>query len=147
MRYSFLIAACIFTFALCAAGAQGDGTVFPDGLWLPKKKDVAVRIERCGKSLCGYISWLRQDVDKVTQEGKPLCNMKVLWDFNRDDKHPNKWNNGKIYKADKGETYSGQIRVMNADEIEMRGYVWLPVIGKSYVLKRVRESQYPPCSP
>lgn len=145
-RYAFLIAACIFAFARCAAGAQGEGTIFPDGLWLPKKKDVAVRIEKCGKLLCGYISWMRQDVEKMTPEGKPMCNLKVLWDFHQDTRHPNTWNGGKIYKADKGEVYSGSIKVLGMDELEMRGFLWVPVLGKSYVLKRAQESQYPPCS-
>ena len=120
--------------------------MFPYGLWLPKKKDVAVRIEKCGESLCGYISWLRPDVEQTTPDGKPLCNMKVLWDFNQDTRHPNLWKRGRIYKADDGDVFSGRIKVLSADKIEMRGYIWLPVIGKSYVLTRAQESQYPPCS-
>jgi len=129
-----------------SAAAQDDSAVFPGGLWLPKKKDVAVRIEPCGNSLCGYISWLRADVNQLTPEGKPLCNMKVLWGFKQDPRDPEVWNSGKIYKADKGDTFSGRIRVQDTDKIELRGFLWLPVIGKSYLLTRVPESDYPHCT-
>lgn len=129
-----------------AMAVQNVDTEFPGGLWLPKKKDVGVRIEPCGDALCGYVSWLRADVKRLTPEGKPLCNLKVLWGFKQNPRDPEAWNNGKIYKADKGEIYSGRIRVRDTDKIELRGYMWLPVIGKSYVLTRVEESSYPPCS-
>lgn len=145
-RYAFLTAACIFLCTYQALGAQKEITGFPGGLWLPKKKDVAMRIEKCGKSLCGYISWLRQDVEKMTPDGKPMCNLKVLWDFQQDDRHPDTWKDGKIYKADKGEVYSGRLQVLSAEEIELRGFLWVPVIGKSYLLNRAQNSEYPPCS-
>lgn len=144
--YIFLIAASIFIYIQQVPAAQSENTLFPGGLWLTKKKDTAVHIQPCGKALCGYISWLRPDVDQVTPDGKPLCNLRVLWDFTRDAAHPDVWKDGKIFRANKGKVYSGRITVHGADAIELRGYLVLPIIGKSYRLTRVTESRYPPCS-
>ena len=128
------------------AAAQDTAAAFPDGLWLTKKKDTAVRIEPCGNALCGYISWLRPDIEQVAPDGKPLCHTRVLWDFTRDRTRPEVWRDGKIFKANKGDVYSGRITVHGHDTLELRGYLGLPFIGKSYLLTRVTESNYPPCS-
>ena len=137
----------LFTLLCClAVAAQNGNAGFPVGLWLTKKKDTAVRIEPCGESLCGYISWLRPDVDHVTRDGKPLCNTRVLWDFVQDASHPDVWKDGKIFKANKGDVYSGRITVRGPDALVLRGYLGIPLIGKSYTLKRVAESEYPHCS-
>lgn len=141
---SILISIALVSFQV--AVAQKNTASFPDGLWLTKKKDTAVRIEPCGKALCGYISWLRPDVDQVTPDGKPLCDTRVLWDFVQDTSHPDVWKGGKIFRANKGKVYSGRITVHGPDAIELRGYLGLPFIGKSYRLTRVRETSYPPCS-
>lgn len=147
MRACVLPALMGITLATCQAVlAQADAASFPDGLWLTKKQDTAVRIEACGKALCGYISWLRPDVEQLTPEGKPLCNTRVLWDFVQDASHPELWKGGKIYKADDGDVFSGRITVRDRDAIELRGYLGLPIIGKSYRLTRVSDSRYPPCS-
>lgn len=132
--------------AFQTAVAQNNDNSFPAGLWLTKKQDTAVRIEPCGNALCGYISWLRPDVEQVTPEGEPLCNTRVLWDFVQDASRPELWKGGKIYKADEGDVFSGRITVRGADAIELRGYVGLPFIGKSYRLTRVPETQYPHCT-
>lgn len=141
-----LFVLCFTTNVYSDASTGSENSGFPGGLWLTKKMDTAVRIEACGDSLCGYISWLRPDVEQETPDGLPLCNQKVLWGFEKDTTRPELWKGGKIYKADKGEIYSGRIQVRSPDEIELRGYLGMPIIGKSYTLTRARESQYPRCS-
>ena len=82
----------------------------------------------------------------MTPDGKPLCNIRVLWDFVQDTSHPDNWKGGKIFRANKGKVYSGRLTMHGPDTIELRGYLGLPFIGKSYLLTRVPVSHYPPCS-
>ena len=140
------LAAAMLVTAFYLQPADADDPEFPGGLWLTKKKDTAVRIEACGELLCGYISWLRPDVEQQTPDGQPLCNQKVLWGFKQDNRQPELWTGGKIYKADDGKTYSGRLRLMGPDSIELRGYLGLPLIGKTYTLTRTGDSAYPQCS-
>jgi uncharacterized protein (DUF2147 family) len=128
------------------AAAAGDQHPGPEGLWLTKKKDSAIRIERCGKSLCGYIAWLRPDVEQVTPKGEPLCGQKVLWGFKQSSSEPALWEDGHIYKADDDKKYAGWIRIKKDGRLKLRGYVFLPFLGKSYVFTRTTPQKYPPCS-
>lgn len=144
--FLFLLMACYTVYAPSAVATDSDNTEFPSGLWLTKKMDTAVRIEACGNLLCGYISWLRPDVAQMTPDGMPLCNHKVLWGFEKDTAHPDLWKGGTILRANEGKTYSGRLRFRGPDEIELRGYLGVPLVGKTYTLTRARESQYPQCS-
>jgi len=122
------------------------GENLPAGFWVSEKKDTVVRIERCGDSLCGYISWVRPDEEQTTPNGEPLCKQKVLWGFEQSSSEQNFWKDGRIYRADKGKEYAGHIRVHSSDEIEIRGYIGLPFLGKTSTWTRVQEWDYPSCS-
>jgi len=128
---------------VCAAAGDGPD---PAGLWLTKKKDSAVHIERCGDSLCGYVAWLRPDVEHVTPKGEPICGQKVLWGFKQSRSNASLWEGGHIYKADDDKKYDGSIRMLDADRLKLHGYVFLPFLGKSYTLTRTTPEEYPPCS-
>lgn len=142
-QINFLFVLLICLGAGTAAGA--DGEQGPEGLWLTKKKDSAVRIERCGESLCGYVAWLRPDVEQVTPGGDPICGQKVLWGFRQSRTNAALWQGGHIYKADDDKKYDGSIKVLDAGRLKLHGYLILPFLGKSYTLSRVSETDYPPC--
>lgn len=139
----------VLTF-LCSAGALGadsDVASGPYGLWLTEKEDVAIRIEQCGDELCGFIKWLRDDVEQVTPDGEPLCNQEVLWDLKSHPPDDDLWKEGKVYEADEGKVHSARIRVIGPEKIELRAYKVLPFIGKTFTLTRVGASEYPACAP
>lgn len=135
----------LFLLSVGTALPAMDGKSFPAGFWISEKKDTVVRIEPCGDSLCGYISWLHPDEEQTTPQGEPLCEQKVLWGFEESSSKQGFWRGGRIYRADKDKEYSGRIRVQNDDEIEVHGYIGLPFLGKTYNLTRVRETDYPAC--
>ena len=122
------------------------------GLWLTKKKDTVVKIEQCGDSLCGKIHWLAHDVvqkdsanpDKSLRE-RSLCGIEVLWGFEQNENNPDLWEYGKIYKADDGKIFNASLRLISKDKLKLRGYIGLPVFGKSHILSRTIQDEYQAC--
>ncbi|MFB9265203.1 DUF2147 domain-containing protein [Bradyrhizobium erythrophlei] len=110
-----------------------------EGIWLTAAGDAKIRINSCGKGLCGIIVWLKNPIDAST--GKPQV----------DDKNANKalaqrpiiglnifstmlsvadkkWS-GSIYNADDGKTYSSELRLAAARKLEVRGCVLAVLCG------------------
>ncbi|YBW39228.1 DUF2147 domain-containing protein [Nitrobacter sp. TKz-YC01] len=81
--------------------------VGPLGMWVTEKKEGRVRIEACGKNLCGY------SVDSRTGRNKEkiLINMKP---------NGSKWS-GKIYDPNSGSTYSSTVAMKGNDRLRVQG--------------------------
>lgn len=136
------------------AFANGSDKQNLTGLWLTKKKDTVVDIRHCNdNSLCGRIHWLSPDVvqkdnanpDQSLRQ-RPLCGIQVLWGFQQNENNPDLWEHGKIYKADDGETFRASLRLIEPDKLKLRGYIALPILGKSHVLTRTDAKTYPDCT-
>mgnify|MGYP002479346796 FL=1 len=81
--------------------------VGPLGMWVTEKKEGRIRIEACGKNLCGY------SVDSRTGRNKEkiLINMKP---------NGSKWS-GKIYDPNSGSTYSSTVAMKGNDRLRVQG--------------------------
>jgi uncharacterized protein (DUF2147 family) len=125
------------------------------GLWLEsKKQNVAVWIEPCDDQLCGYIYWLRKP---LTRSGKPkrdkhnpdeslrqqpLCGLKLLSGFAQEkDKS---WGDGEIYSPEDGYTFSSTIERTEEGSLQIRGYIGIPLFGKTVDWHRP-EKKLQPC--
>jgi uncharacterized protein (DUF2147 family) len=91
----------------------------PTGEWLVEKGYAKVRIENCGNSLWGAVSWeLTPGVDSKNPDPskrvRPTLGMPVLLDMKPVD--PNKWV-GEIYNSENGQTYSSNISIGNSPDI------------------------------
>lgn len=123
------------------------------GYWISAKKDVVVRITSCPSSQepCGYIHWIAPDKPQYDSANpapdlreRPLCDVQVLSDFTI-SKDQSSWESGEIYQARKGEFFSADLRLTAPDKLKLRGYVALPLFGKSYFFDRVSPHDYPTC--
>ena len=76
----------------------------PLGVWLTEKGEGKVRIEECGRALCGHT------------EGKP--NEKVL--INMEPSSKNRWN-GKIHDIRSGSTYISHMSLKGANALRVEG--------------------------
>jgi uncharacterized protein (DUF2147 family) len=76
----------------------------PAGLWLTEKHESKIRIQECGKALCGFV------------EDKP--NEKVFADMQPGQK--NHWD-GKIIDTRNGSTYEGHVTLKNAEALRVEG--------------------------
>jgi uncharacterized protein (DUF2147 family) len=140
-----LVLACLLT---CLSGLALAAD--PTGLWLTKKGDVAVALAACPDEtlgdLCGTIHWLRADVTQIDPNGKPLCGVQVLKGFKADPSKADRWINGTLFVADKGNTYRSQLTLTAPDRLEMRAYIGTPLVGKTKTLRRVSSADYPSCT-
>ncbi|MAM35273.1 MAG: hypothetical protein CMH28_09380 [Micavibrio sp.] len=123
-----------------------------EGFWLTQNERSVVETFKCNEGLCGKIHWIIEggmtsdsENPDVSLRNRPLCNLGILWGFSQNPNNPNVWEGGKIYKADDGDTYSATLSVKDANTLFVRGYVGLPIFGKSQTWTRVSPANYPAC--
>ena len=124
-----------------------------DGLWLTENKRAAIHVTQCenGRSLCGSIAWIidggmQMDVknDDPAKQNTPLCGMQILYGFEK-GKAAGEWVDGKIYKADDGDVYNATVKQIDDTRLRLRGYVGIPLFGKTQIWTRVSPADYPRC--
>jgi uncharacterized protein (DUF2147 family) len=130
----------------------------PVGMWLTESGRAAVEVSDCGGGLlCGKIAWLKEAMDET---GKPrldknnpaaelksqkLCGLLMVGNFKPTSK-PNEWDGGFIYNPEDGKTYSSEMELKSADVLGVRGYVGIPLFGKSQTWTRL-PNDHPRCKP
>ena len=67
---------------------------------------------------------------------RKLIGLIFLSGFRFDD---GRWTGGRIYDPNSGNTYRGTIRVIDRETLSLRGYVGLPLFGRSDTWKRHSE--------
>jgi uncharacterized protein (DUF2147 family) len=136
------IAAWFMALPITARGADGVGIA---GLWLVEARDAVVDIEPCGDRLCGTVVWLKEPRpngrarldDKnpdPAQRARPVCGLTLLYDFKASGE--NEWEDGHIYSADEGATYSAKMALLDVNTLKVRGFVGISLFGKSQVWTR-----------
>ena len=142
----------IFATLMLSSGAYA-ASLDVTGLWLTQNKRSVIKVDVCenGKSLCGEIHWIieggMQFDTKNPDESRrnlPMCGLPILWNFEKKDQ--NSWTGGRIYKADDGDIYKANVTLLGPNTLKVRGYVGLPMFGKSQSWTRVSEESYPQCS-
>ena len=110
------------------------------GIWLVPKGDAKVMIMKCGETICGKITWLKTPEDLDTKNPDPakrknkILGMSMLWGFSF---KANEWVGGQIYDPDSGNTYKCKMWMINANKLNVKGYVGIPLFGRSEVWTRV----------
>lgn len=141
MTHSIIVSLLIIL--IFPAMTLAEGSADATGLWLTKKKDVAVRVEHCGnEGLCGHIAWLSP---KESVENPALCGTKVLWNMRSKEGSFNEWTGGTLYKADEKKYYSANLHLADENTLALRAYIGVPMLGKTKRLTRTTESAHPPC--
>lgn len=136
------------TVVLLATAAPADDRVSVDqilGPWLTEKEGAVIEIYECGddqdRELCGRIAWLRKP---YTDEGelkrdpenpdaalrdRPLCGIEVFTGLKRTDKDT--WAYGRVYNPKDGNQYRAYLDARDDGTVHIRGYVGIPLFGKS----------------
>jgi uncharacterized protein (DUF2147 family) len=104
-----------------AAFAQ---TAEPTGEWLVEKGVARVKIDNCGGSLWGVVSWEQtpgrdENNPDPSRRDRPTLGMPVLLDMKPAN---GKWE-GEVYNAENGKRYSSSIRLASADTLRIQGCV------------------------
>lgn len=138
----WLLASALVTLPAITRAANEDAT----GLWLAKKKDIAVRIKPCSNSsegLCGYMAWLSPE-EAASKPG--LCGTRVLWNIRPVAGETTKWAGGTLFKADENKHYGADLEMPDANTADLRVYMGIPLFGKTKRFTRTTESAHPPCT-
>lgn len=121
------------------------------GTWITGSGKGKVKIEKAGNKYYGKLVWLKDPIDKET--GKPktdknnedkskqnvlLIGLRLLKDFEYDG--DDEWDEGTIYDPENGNEYSCEIEMIDLNTIEVRGYVGIPLFGRTDTWKRVSET-------
>jgi uncharacterized protein (DUF2147 family) len=131
-----LVGALIF---LPAKDYMAGGT--PVGRWLTQSGNLEIEIASCGEALCGTVALvlanqsMSQPGAGMKSAGAPAATgMKILSELTPSG--DGEWK-GRIYNRENGKTYDCVVGLAAADQLEVRGYVFRPLIGKTQVWTRV----------
>jgi uncharacterized protein (DUF2147 family) len=119
----------------------GHGGIFQT--WYTLENKSKVQIYKCGDKICGKFIWLKEpltdegkpkvDINNENEEmrGKPIIGLVMLNDFVEDSQTAHAWTAGTIYDPENGKTYSSQMTLNDDGTLTVRGYVGLPIFGRS----------------
>lgn len=147
MRLTSLFLAAMAT---AATALPASAEVF--GTWLTENKKAIVEIKPCGESACGTIVWMAEPNDTTTGRPKvdinnpdpalktrPICGMPMVGNFTRDAEGG--WSDGFIYDPEGGDEYKSKMRVTEEGNLYVRGYIGVPLFGKSQIWTRVADNR------
>jgi uncharacterized protein (DUF2147 family) len=129
-------------FAASSFAAHTDDVV---GVWLNQEGDGLIRIERDGTSYRGTIIGAPEgtrkdpnarDVNNPDPElrDRRLVGMVLMAGYTFDGK--SSWLGGWIYDPDVGKQYKARMTLTGPDTLEIRGYIGVPVLGRTEVWTR-----------
>ena len=120
----------LFTAVVLAAEAN-DIT----GIWTNEDRDGRIRIYQCGKEYCGDIVWTKDGPEVDVNNPNPgLRNRRIIGLIIMHGFHyagDSEWKGGELYDPKTGHTYRGNLRLTAPDSLELRGYVLVPLFGRT----------------
>lgn len=117
------------------------------GKWVNASGEAHIDIYKKSDKYFGKIVWLKNPKDEKgntkldvknpepAAQRNPILGLELLKNFVYED---GKWTDGKIYDPKSGKTYSCNITVKDANNINIRGYIGVSVFGRSETWKRVK---------
>jgi len=153
-----LLLACALISLLAALPAVAQPADAVSGLWLTEEGDkggrARVEVKRNEEgTFTGTIVWLEEPLfepgepragePKVDLENpdpalreRPVLGLAILEGFTYDG--DGTWSGGTIYDPANGKTYKARIRLGDEDTLDVRGYVGIPLFGRTTTWRRVR---------
>ncbi|WP_304235533.1 DUF2147 domain-containing protein [Jiulongibacter sediminis] len=139
-KLGLILALMAFT---CVSYAQS----ITEGTWWNEEKTSRVQFYEQGGKIYGKIVWLEEPTEngkprvdknnpKEALKTKPLMGLVFLKGFEKDgDKS---WEDGTIYDPRNGKTYSSEMTLVSADQLDVRGYIGISLIGRTSEFTRYK---------
>ncbi|MEO0428932.1 MAG: DUF2147 domain-containing protein [Pseudomonadota bacterium] len=145
LRFASQIAAVVFV--LAALGGANPVTSATDpafGFWRTERGNAIVEIAACESGACGEMVWIDKPVDetgalKRDAEGRPLCGLQLVSGLKK--AALGVWEEGEILDPRSGQRYGAEISVIDADKLNVRGYLLTSIFGASQVWTRASGDQ------
>jgi hypothetical protein len=67
----------------------------------------------------------------------PLCGLQLLGGFRPSPHTADKWEHGWVYDPATGSTYKSTAQATDANTVVVRGYILIPLLGRTVTLTRV----------
>lgn len=132
-------------FSLFAKDIEKDDIL---GLWLSEEKDGVIKVSKDGDEYQGHLIWIKEIatgekkeiLDKEnpdeSKRSRSLQGIKLFYGFHYDDEE---WTNGSIYDPKSGKTYNSYLELKDDKTLKLRGYVGIPLFGRTSVWTRIKE--------
>jgi len=146
--------ACMVLLAVLLAATTAFGAV-PAGIvgsWKTDGGDSQLELFKCGEKICGKIVWLKvpkyidsndgpvgkTKVDRKSPDpalrNRPILGLQVMKGLTA--KGANRWENGTCYDPESGRSYKCKMNLSAPGRLELRGYVGISLIGRTFALTR-----------
>jgi uncharacterized protein (DUF2147 family) len=122
------------------------------GLWLTENEKAIVEVAPCGAGeTCGRLVWVEDPVDETgaprrdaantdrARRARPICGLELVGGLHRAGEGA--WEQGWLYNPRDGGTYSAELRALSSDQLEVRGYLGVSLLGQSQVWTRVGDDR------
>lgn len=148
MRRKLYCVLCFVAFAMFEASIYANDADSILGLWNTAGGKSKVQIYKCGDKYCGRLTWLQfptypkgdeqglDGLEKVDRHNpvpdlrdRPLVGLDIIKGFIYDG--DGTWRNGRIYDPRSGKTYRCRITLTGDSRLLVRGYVGIPLFGKT----------------
>lgn len=151
-----LAAAGVMAGSAMASAQEEESSVY--GVWLTQEQSAHVELYSCAAQgrgpVCGRLVKLIDptgpDDEPVAPEdlfdvhnpdpalrSRQILGMVFLYDF-KPTREPNVFEGGSVYNAEDGKTYRANIALQANGTLRLRGYVGIPLLGRSEIWTRVR---------
>ena len=117
------------------------------GKWLNPSGEGQIEIYKRGDKFFGKLAWIKEPNDasgkpKTDEKNpteslrsRPVLGLEILKNFIFDD---GKWIDGTIYDPKSGKTYSCKLTLKDNNQLSVRGFIGVSLIGRTEVFKRVK---------
>ncbi len=116
------------------------------GKWKSAHGNGIIQINKHGDHYVGKLTWILEPNDESGKpkldehnpskelQTQPILGLEVLKHFSY--KGDNNWGGGKIYDPKKGNTYNGQISLVDGNKLIIRAYFGTPILGRTEIWTR-----------
>ena len=148
MKFRIALAAIMLT--ATAAFGTAPGSIL--GSWKTQGDDSRLELFRNGEKIYGKIVWLKKPIYIDSKDGpvgktkvdrknpnpalrnRPILGLQVIKGLT--PKGDNRWRNGICYDPETGKSYKCNMRLASPDRLELRGYIGISLIGRTFELTR-----------
>lgn len=143
--FVFLFALLVSPFISSSSSNEADKIV---GTWLVGSGKAHIQIYKYSDKYAGKIVWLKEPmnesgkpkVDKnnpdASKRNNPLMGNVNMLGFKYTGNKT--WKDGTIYDSENGKTYSCNMKLVDDNTLEVRGYIGISMIGRTDTWKKVK---------